>query len=29
MAHDAIDNSDVSPGTKDLVHSYFDGLEGQ
>jgi hypothetical protein len=28
-AHDSIDNSDVSPGTKDLVHGYFDALEGQ
>jgi len=29
MAHDAIDNSNVSPSEKDLVHSYFDTLEGQ
>lgn len=29
MAHDAIDNSDISPNLKDLVHGYFDTLEGQ
>lgn len=29
MAHDAIDNSNISPDTKDLVHDYFDTLEGQ
>src|SRR5579875_3151460 len=29
MAHDAIDNSGVSPDTKDLVQNYFDTLEGQ
>ena len=29
MAHDAIDNSSVSPAMKDLVHSYFNTLEGQ
>jgi chemotaxis protein histidine kinase CheA len=29
MAHDAIDNSSVSPDLKDLVHGYFDSLEGQ
>ncbi len=29
MAHDAIDNSDISPDLKDLVHQYFDSLEGQ
>lgn len=28
-AHDAIDSSNVSPDTKDLVHNYFDTLEGQ
>jgi hypothetical protein len=27
MAHDAIDNSDISPDLKDLVHQYFDSLE--
>src|SRR6266496_2165493 len=29
MAHDAIDNSSISPSLKDLVHSYFNTLEGQ
>jgi hypothetical protein len=29
MAHDAIDNSNVSPDMKDLVHNYFNSLEGQ
>ena len=29
MAHDAIDNSNVSPEMKDLVHGYFNSLEGQ
>ncbi len=29
MAHDAIDNSNVSPDLKDLVHDYFSTLEGQ
>ena len=29
MAHDAIDNSSISPTMKDLVHSYFKALEGQ
>ncbi|HEY4388569.1 MAG TPA: hypothetical protein VGN34_29305 [Ktedonobacteraceae bacterium] len=29
MAHDAIDNSDISPDLKDLVHEYFNSLEGQ
>ena len=29
MAHDAIDNSNVSPDLKDLVHDYFDSLAGQ
>jgi len=29
MAHDAIDNSDISPDLKDLVHGYFNTLEGQ
>jgi hypothetical protein len=29
MAHDAIDNSDISPDRKDLVHGYFNSLEGQ
>ena len=28
-AHDAIDNSNVSPNQKDLVHDYFNTLEGQ
>jgi hypothetical protein len=28
-AHDAIDNSSVSPNMKDLVHGYFNTLEGQ
>jgi septal ring factor EnvC (AmiA/AmiB activator) len=28
MAHDAIDNSDISPDLKDLVHGYFNTLEG-
>jgi len=28
-AHNAIDNSNVSPDMKDLVHGYFDTLEGQ
>ncbi len=28
-AHDAIDNSSVSPDLKDLVHGYFNNLEGQ
>ena len=28
MAHDAIDNSSISPDMKDLVQSYFDTLEG-
>lgn len=28
-AHDAIDNSTISPDMKDLVHGYFDTLEGQ
>ncbi len=28
-AHDAIDNSNVSPDMKDLVHNYFNSLEGQ
>jgi len=28
-AHDAIDNSNVSPDMKDLVHGYFNILEGQ
>ena len=27
MAHDAIDNSNVSPTMKDLVHDYFNSLE--
>lgn len=29
MAHDAIDNSSISPSLKDLVHGYFNALEGQ
>src|SRR6266487_2330038 len=29
MAHDAIDNSNVNPSLKDLVHNYFNSLEGQ
>jgi hypothetical protein len=29
MAHDAIDNSTISPTLKDLVHSYFNALEGK
>ena len=29
MAHDAIDNSDISPDLKDLVHGYFNTLEGR
>ena len=29
MAHDAIDNSSISPSLKDLVHSYYNALEGQ
>lgn len=29
MAHDAIDNSNVPPDTKNLVHDYFNALEGQ
>jgi hypothetical protein len=29
MAHDAIDNSSISPDLKDLVHGYFNTLEGQ
>jgi hypothetical protein len=29
MAHDAIDNSSISPDMKDLVQGYFDTLEGQ
>ncbi|MBV9614697.1 MAG: hypothetical protein JO031_04470, partial [Ktedonobacteraceae bacterium] len=29
MAHDEIDNSNISPGQKDLVHDYFNHLEGQ
>ncbi|HTI13411.1 MAG TPA: hypothetical protein VL461_02425 [Dictyobacter sp.] len=29
QAHDAIDNSNVSPNLKDAVHNYFDNLEGQ
>ena len=29
MAHAAIDNSNVSPDTKNLVHDYFNALEGQ
>jgi len=29
MAHDAIDNSSIPPDLKDLVHGYFDTLEGQ
>ncbi|GHO84688.1 hypothetical protein [Dictyobacter formicarum] len=28
-AHDAIDNSNVAPNEKDLVHDYFNTLEGQ
>jgi hypothetical protein len=28
-AHDSIDNSGVTPDTKDLVHDYFNSLEGQ
>ncbi len=28
-AHDAIDNSNISPDMKDLVHGYFNTLEGQ
>ncbi|GLV59433.1 hypothetical protein KDH_62600 [Dictyobacter sp. S3.2.2.5] len=28
-AHDAIDNSNVAPSQKDLVHDYFNTLEGQ
>jgi hypothetical protein len=28
-AHDAIDNSNVAPDKKDLVHNYFNTLEGQ
>ncbi len=28
-AHDAIDNSNTPPDVKDLVHNYFDTLEGQ
>ncbi|GCE06253.1 hypothetical protein [Dictyobacter aurantiacus] len=28
-AHDAIDNSNVAPNQKDLVHDYFNTLEGQ
>ena len=29
MAHDEIDNSNISPSQKDLVHDYFSHLEGQ
>ena len=29
MAHDAIDNSSISPDDKDLVHDYFNSLEGR
>jgi hypothetical protein len=29
MAHDAIDNSNIAPDLKDLVHDYFNTLEGQ
>jgi hypothetical protein len=29
MAHDAIDNSDIAPNLKDLVHGYFDALSGK
>lgn len=29
QAHDAIDNSNAPPDVKDLVHNYFDALEGQ
>jgi hypothetical protein len=29
MAHDAIDNSNISPDDKDLVQNYFNSLEGQ
>jgi hypothetical protein len=29
MAHDEIDSSNVSPDMKDLVHNYFNSLEGQ
>jgi hypothetical protein len=29
MAHDAIDNSNIPPDLKDLVHDYYDFLEGQ
>jgi hypothetical protein len=29
MAHDAIDNSNVSPDDKDLVHDYFNSLGGK
>nr|MBA2287078.1 hypothetical protein [Ktedonobacteraceae bacterium] len=29
QAHDAIDNSSIPPDQKDLVHNYFDSLEGQ
>jgi hypothetical protein len=28
-AHDAIDNSTISPDMKNLVHGYFNTLEGQ
>jgi len=28
MAHDAIDNSDISPDVKDAVHDYFNSLGG-
>jgi len=29
MAHDAIDNSNIPPDLKDLVHGYYNTLEGQ
>jgi len=29
LAHDAIDNTNISPDLKDLVHGYFSALEGQ
>ena len=29
MAHDAIDNSNISPDDKDLVHDYFNSLAGK
>jgi hypothetical protein len=29
MAHDAVDNSNIPPGLKDLIRGYFNSLEGQ